>query len=244
MGPKRSIAIVMLSISTLTCCQADWITEWGGNQLGQDYDVFQNPGTITILRGGGRHYKFYSETSQGSRIPGVINNITIDAGATGNILITIRGDGVNGPSLYGASQLSAMDLRYGPGPADVCTLKQCYVGGGIATQGPVHVDLLGGAFQAQSISGAVNIRGVTLPHNAGDETGITINGSVIGALTIEGHANRPIDIFGDVPGTVYVQGDLNRRLRVIGAIPSSGAIIFDGDIADAATVRCAHPTEL
>ncbi|MGE0760185.1 MAG: hypothetical protein AB7O38_24445 [Pirellulaceae bacterium] len=235
MTPARFVAAFALLICTVTCCFADHITEWGSNELGTDYDVSQDLGTVTILQGGGRHYKFYSETNLGSHIPGVINNITIDPGATGNILITIRGDGVNGPTLYGASQLSASDLRYGPGASDVCTLKACYIGGGVATADTVYIDLLDGPFHSALISGDVVIQGVNAPTGPGDELGITIDGDLSGSLTIDGHANRAISIFGDVSGSLSVLGDLNRSLRVTGAVPASGQIIFDGDITDAAS---------
>ncbi|MFQ5807947.1 MAG: hypothetical protein ACE5I3_15995, partial [Phycisphaerae bacterium] len=67
---------------------------WGWMVLGQDlggeelYTVEQT-GTITILRGNGNAYAFYAETFQGSGEPGVINDITVDPGATGDFTLLI-----------------------------------------------------------------------------------------------------------------------------------------------------------
>lgn len=54
-------------------------------------------------------------------MPGVINNITVDSGATGNFTIWIQDDSTpNGAP--GASDVKQMDLTYGGGTATVYVL--------------------------------------------------------------------------------------------------------------------------
>jgi hypothetical protein len=100
---------------------ADWITSWGNGTNGTEFLIVQGDPSITILKGDGNVYKFFSETSNGSGVPGVINNITVDSGASGNFTIWIQDDSTpNGAP--GASDVKQMNLSYGGGTSTVYVL--------------------------------------------------------------------------------------------------------------------------
>ena len=128
MNLKNLPSCVLLGALCVGVADADWITEWNDNQLGVDYEIVQVAGTIRILRGGDeKNYKFYSETFEGSGVPGVINNITVDAGAMGDFSILIDHPD---PGEFGALDWAAGDLRHANG---VSTIKGIDLSGALVT---------------------------------------------------------------------------------------------------------------
>ena len=119
MNLKNLPSCVLLGALSVGVADADWITEWGGNQLGVDFLINQAESTILIRRGEGNVYKFYSETFEGSGVPGVIENITVDAEAMGDFSILID-HRLGGDVIQGGTSVSRWDyFRFGvvPEPA-------------------------------------------------------------------------------------------------------------------------------
>jgi hypothetical protein len=100
-------AIVFLAIFG-NCAHANWITSWGDGDPADEWSIDQDQGTILILKGDGNDYKFYAETFQNSGVEGVINNITVAVGATGDFTLTIAN---SDPTKPGASHWQAANLR-------------------------------------------------------------------------------------------------------------------------------------
>ena len=86
---KHILFTVAIAIGAVSNAFSGWITSWGNGSDGTEFSILQQPGTITILKGDDNEYKFYSETSQGSGVEGVINNITVADGVTGNFTVLI-----------------------------------------------------------------------------------------------------------------------------------------------------------
>ncbi len=99
---KRTTHLAILTaIINTALAVGDVISPWGDGNDTDEWTINNTAGTITIHKGDGNTYKFYSETVAGNNTPGVINNITVDSTASGNFSILIlHDDGV----LAGASE--------------------------------------------------------------------------------------------------------------------------------------------
>ena len=127
MNLKNLLSYTMLGALCVAVARGDVITSWGDGTLGTDFAINQGAGTITILTGGDKNYKFYSETFEGSGVPGVINNITVDAGAMGDFSILIDHPD---PGEVGARDWGAADLRHANG---VSTISGIDLSGALVT---------------------------------------------------------------------------------------------------------------
>lgn len=226
MNPKNLFIWVLLGAFGVGVAAADWITEWGGNELGVDYDIVQATGTIRILKGDGNVYKFFSETSNGSGVPGVINNVTVDSGASGNFTIWIQDDSTpNGAP--GASDLKQMDLTYSGGTSTVYVL---WTSEDIGENGPVTLEnlngpiIVGGAsedtltidtWDTRADLRAVNLVGtVTINDDVNDDAAdITVSDTLSGTLNINGTLYGDLNITNTLSGDSQHQRRHERRLR-------------------------------
>jgi hypothetical protein len=104
----RAFTAMFLLGSLAISVRGNWITSWGDGVENTDYIIWQNAATIEILRGDGNDYAFYAETYEGSGVEGVINNITVAVGATGDFTLTIAN---SDPAKPGASHWQAANLR-------------------------------------------------------------------------------------------------------------------------------------
>jgi hypothetical protein len=141
--------------------------------LGTDYDITQPSGVITIIRGDGNTYKFYSETSEGSGVPGVINNITVDPNASGNFTLLI--DHPTGGE-RGAEHWKAGDLTYSGG---TCTIAGVDLSGNLCADGSNGADIV-----VEVVNGDINVGGHLSVSSALDRT-FTAN-SVTGDINLGG----------------------------------------------------------
>lgn len=151
---RNSFVTIIGAFVMAASAQADWISSWGqgtSNPPNPDFAIDQFAGTITILRGNGNAYKFYSETSLGSGSPGSINNITIDPGATGNCTLLI--DSPN-TGQAGALNWRAGNLTYAGG---ACTVVGINLSGNLclprnSPNDPINVI-------CSIINGSINVAG-------------------------------------------------------------------------------------
>jgi hypothetical protein len=114
---RHACVIVLLGIFG-NCAHANWITSWGDGDPADEWSIDQDQGTIIILKGDDNEYKFYSETYQNSGVEGVINNITVAAGATGNFTLLIANEDPSIPGRGGTVE-SRANLTCAP------ALEQC-----------------------------------------------------------------------------------------------------------------------
>ena len=123
----KVVSILASLVLSASFVNADWITEWGGNAVGADFEINQNLGTILIKKGDDNTYKFYSETFEFSGVPGVIEDITVDPGAMGDFSILIDHPD---PGKFGALDWAAGDLRHANG---VSTISGIDLAGALVT---------------------------------------------------------------------------------------------------------------
>ncbi len=122
MTSSKVVGCILLGALGATVSHAQYYIEsWGAGTQGTEFNINTSLGTIEILKGDGNVYKFFAETSQGSGVPGVINNIFVNSNASGNFTIWIQDDSTpNGAP--GASDLKQMDLTYSGGTSTVYVL--------------------------------------------------------------------------------------------------------------------------
>jgi hypothetical protein len=146
------------------------------------WNIVDQAGTIEILQGGG-NYRFYATDTLDPTGLGVINYISIAAGATGDFTLTIDHPTAG---VRGARQWNTADLRYAGG---TCTITGIDVAEALRRYnppGPLDIEDI----FAEVISGNVNI-GVLAPSSAGDPLGRTIYADEIhGNINIEGFRGR------------------------------------------------------
>ncbi|MCH8806496.1 MAG: hypothetical protein IH986_10455 [Planctomycetes bacterium] len=224
MNLKNVLNCVLLGALCVGVADADWITSWGDGTLGTEFDIIQGGPTIIILKGDGNTYKFYSETSQGSGVPGVINNITVDnETASGDFTIWIQND----PTGAGASNLEQMNLTYDNGTSSVGVI---WLTGDLG-----NVD----AVTLETLDGAIFIDGDilnTLTVETWDTDAAITADNVVGTITINDDVDDDIDILDTLSGTVNINGDLSGEFTVVdtlsGTLNISGNMIGRIDIND------------
>jgi hypothetical protein len=193
---------------------ADFITSWGAGTQGQEYDISQIAQTITILKGDGNVYKFFSETSNGSGVPGVINNVTVDSGASGNFTIWIQDDSTpNGAP--GASDVKQMNLSYGGGTSTVYVL---WTSADLGEDDDVTIENLNGPILAGGDSQN------TLTVGTWDTRANITAVNVVGTVVINDDMTGSIDIGDTLSGTVNANAVLSstRRPGMLATIAVAG----------------------
>lgn len=85
----RRLAIRVVALVAVATTGAQTTVSWGDAVPGTDFLINDTLRTITILRGLNQNYKFWAHAGTGTPGTGVINNITIDANATGNFSLLI-----------------------------------------------------------------------------------------------------------------------------------------------------------
>jgi cytoskeletal protein CcmA (bactofilin family) len=250
-----TLGIIICASLVHAVAQADHITEWGDGSDGTEFVLVQGTTpTIEILKGDGNTYKFYSETSQGNDTPGVISNITVDSGATGDFSILILHDD---ETTAGASDLKRMDLQYAGGTSTIIGLK---IANDLAENGDILCEeisgdiMIGGghspngsnAIEAAAVTGDITVEG----RLDGDLTvdslaNLTVNGTPIGGsdgdITINSAYSGTIDftagsyagvltVDGNLTGTVDVNTNVTGRIVVTGDLTSSGRIVVGNNV--------------
>lgn len=131
------IALVLTGCGVSASLADNQITSWGAGSDGVDFVVDQQAREIHILRGLAQAYKFYAEDPPGTPGTGVINNITIDAGATGDFTLLIEHPTAGQP---GALHWRAGSLTYANG---VCTILGIDLAGNLCSNGSSHANIIG-----------------------------------------------------------------------------------------------------
>jgi hypothetical protein len=143
-------------------------------------------------------YKFFSETSNGSGVPGVINNVTVDSGASGNFTIWIQDDSTpNGAP--GASDVKQMNLSYGGGTSTVYVL---WTSADLGEDDDVTIENLNGPILAGG--GSYN----TLTAATWDTRANITAVNVVGTVVINDDMTGSIDIGDTLSGTIDISGDV------------------------------------
>ncbi len=230
---------VLLGVFCVGAAKADWITSWGQGSSPDDFVINQFAGTIVIKQGNGNVYKFFSETTEHSGVPGVIEDITVDSGASGNFTIWIQDDSTpNGAP--GASDVKQMNLTYGGGTATVYVL---WTSEDIGEDGPVTLEnlngpiIVGGAsedtltidtWDTRAELRAVNLVGtVTINDDVNDDAAdITISDTLSGTLNINGTLYGDLSITNTLSGDVNISGDMSGDFSVDDL---SGTLAIGGD---------------
>ena len=181
---------------------ADYITSWGQGTYGTDFTIDQFAGSIEILRGSGLEYKFYSETSQGSGEPGVINNITIDDpnSLTGDFSLLIGypldpndPNSAVDPNKPRALHWIAGDLTYDGGTSTIL---------GIHLAGNIVGSRADENVICDVINGDINVAGVlAVGYGGAPETRKLQANSITGDITLGG-------MVGDIVTTGSLDGDV------------------------------------
>ena len=239
MNLRNLLSCMLLGTFCVGVAEADWITSWGpGTSSPTDFVIDQGLGTITIKRGNGNVFKFYSETVQFNGIPGVINNITVDGGASGDFSLLIQHE--NGG--IGASDWYKGDLTYDDGRS---TLQGIHISGDLLVGDPA--DLI-----CNDIVGDIVVEGRLSPIGPGDLQHKLSADSISGNITL-GAMRGDIDtdfLGGDftvyhdpglgeyAPGDLRIGNDNYDGTMLFNHVPGfDGIIKMDGHFSGRITIQ-------
>ena len=207
---KRIACMTIFIGLVASVAHANHIESWGQGSAGVDYAIDQFLGTVEILHGNGLEYKFYAETSEGSGVPGVINNITVAAGATGDfeLLIDHPTSGKAGAAHWKAATL------WREGDSDTWTLLGADISGnlcadGLGTPGNIRCEDITGDITAETLVGNLTtdtMRNLTITGNGPHDGDITVwlpYPHAFQESIVIGDANDPQAVMN---GKIYIQG--------------------------------------
>lgn len=222
--------MVMFFVGSLTISAwGNWITSWGDGDENTDYVIQQQYGTIEILRGNGNDYAFYAETYEGSGVAGVINNITVAVGATGDFTLLIANED---PAEVGASHWKAANLRR-DGDGYTWTLLGADLSGNLAadangTPGDIICEEITDDITAATLVGNISahrLQNVTITGNGPHDGNITLWPNTVfeETIVIGNPANPQAVMNGNIylgrwynacDGHLTIAGDMNGTISV------------------------------